>query len=124
MNTENLLRESPNFGPLIHKHKQGLFAERQAAEYYSKFAKILAHRLKTPFAELDLLVLCGRKIIIVEVKSIKSPEFASTLLTDRQLQRLIRAHAFLQNYLNCNCELELALVYPNQKIEILSYPWS
>ncbi len=54
----------------------------------------MAHRLKTPFAELDLLFKKGPKHYLVEVKKLDS-DFSRSLVEKRQMERLRQAYLYL-----------------------------
>jgi putative endonuclease len=61
----------------------------------AKGYRILAFRLRTPQAEIDLLAKRGRILAVVEVKSRTSLEVALETVTFDQRERLRRAGAML-----------------------------
>lgn len=99
---------------------QGQDSERIVLEHYKQRGfRCLKQRWKTPFAEIDLLLLSPKNLIyLVEVKTVSSFDFISHRLGDRQKRRLERAHA------HC-CEkwgtvvLELAVVSQQKKVLII-----
>jgi putative endonuclease len=61
-------------------------------EYRRKNYRLLHQRLKTPFAEVDLVLRSPRgELTLVEVKSVTSFDFLHVRLTGRQKFRLRRA---------------------------------
>lgn len=73
-------------------------AEWICSQYFLKLNyRLLKHRMKTPFAELDLIFESPKgEILIIEVKSIQSQEFIQGRLTEKQKKRLGRAMQYLQ----------------------------
>ncbi|MCC7305423.1 MAG: YraN family protein [Alphaproteobacteria bacterium] len=62
----------------IAAYKRGMFAEKLAAVVLRlKGYKILRHRYKTPFGEIDLVARKGKYLVFVEVKD--RPDFGAAL---------------------------------------------
>lgn len=57
--------------------------------------RIIARNLRTPFAEVDLLVRRGRALVLVEVKTLYRPAHSELLVRLSQQRRLARAAAHL-----------------------------
>lgn len=115
------------------KHAWGLSCEIKAAQFYlKKDYKFLAHRLKTPFAEIDLVFYrepkifvdefdkstsqgvlqeesCEANLILVEVKSY-SVDWAEQALSVSQKQRLQRARFYLQEKFGQPTQLHLVVI--------------
>lgn len=77
--------------------------------------KLLFWRLKTPFAEVDLIFrdLEGR-LCVVEVKTSLHEPFAEHRVSFKQRARLSRARAFIEETWGFEAYLQLALVEKNQ----------
>lgn len=88
-----------------------MLAEEIAAEWWkSQGYDALAHRWKTPFAEIDLVLGKHQTRVLCEVKTINDDCLASIRLGFGQRQRLIRAFSWcLENY-SGEWSLQLALV--------------
>ena len=70
----------------------GRAAESIAALYLlAKGYRILGHRLRTPFGEVDLAAWKGGVLVIVEVKARKSIAAALEAVGREQQQRILRA---------------------------------
>lgn len=87
------------------KHKRlqayhfGLSAEEAAARWLRlKGYVILARRLRNAFGEIDLLVMKGNTLVIVEVKARRNFRDCLEAVTPMQQQRLIRAATALMAY--------------------------
>lgn len=76
--------------------KWGRAGERRAALMLRlKGYTIVAHRLRTPVGEIDLVAKRGSTLAIVEVKARSNPNHALEALSRRQRHRLARAAAWL-----------------------------
>jgi putative endonuclease len=97
----------------------GLDAESRVQEFYTKKGlTIVAHRWRTPFAEVDLVFKDSQtgSLLLVEVKKSSYSEFRVHLLSVRQKQRLNRVITWLaeQAY---QVEIRLVIVDENGEIE-------
>lgn len=82
----------------------------------SENLKILARRLKTPFAEIDILAGHQSQIwCVYEVKTFNEA-FQKQVLSLKQKQRLQRACIYLSEKFQVTVILKLALVEKNQKV--------
>lgn len=104
------------------RHLRGYKSEFLVGQYYLRQGyKIIAHRYKTPFAEIDLI--CQDKnqnIVMVEVKTASDPFWQSHRVSRRQKQRLKNACHYLHGKSGKNIEVHLALVEKKGKIDILT----
>lgn len=78
--------------------------------------RIVAHRLRTPMGEIDIVARRGRTLAIVEVKARADWRAASEAVSARQRGRLARAaHAFLATnpqYNGLSLRFDVMLVTP------------
>ncbi len=73
-------------------YHRGLWAEELAKLWLRlKGYRILAHRLKTPLGEIDLLAQRGAYLVIIEVKQRAELDDAAGAISLRQRQRLLQA---------------------------------
>lgn len=78
---------------------KGLRCEDLALQHYQKQGYVvLSRRLKTPFAEVDLLLKKEAEFLMVEVKSAPKEGFEVHRLTRRQKERLLRAYSYLSKF--------------------------
>lgn len=85
---------------LNSNHQRGLQCELKVADHFKASGyRWIHHRLKTPFAEVDLLFEGVDHFLMVEVKSCSSLQFAIGKLRGRQKQRLQRAYLHLTEVL-------------------------
>jgi putative endonuclease len=76
------------------------FASGLAAEYAAMLAltlkgyRILAHRTRTPFGEIDIAARTGDTLVIIEVKKRSGAGEAAGAITRAQQQRLMKAAEF------------------------------
>jgi Holliday junction resolvase-like predicted endonuclease len=84
----------------------------------SQGARLIEQRYKTPFGEVDLFMVApsGAKLI-VEVKSVRSVEFAETRVSRRQRKRLQNVVQYLAE-IHSEVEFMLALVDDQNKVQI------
>jgi putative endonuclease len=76
----------------IGRYRRGRFSEIiGAAALMAKGYRILARRCRTPFSEIDLIAVRGRRLIFVEVKRRTSWLEAEAALSPRQAGRIARA---------------------------------
>ncbi len=75
----------------LGRYRRGLTSEIVAAAFLlAKGYRILARRHRTPFGEIDLIAVRGRRLAFVEVKRRNSIAEAEASLTIRQRQRMQR----------------------------------
>ncbi len=93
-------------------HQRGLKAEEIVIDYYqSRNFLLLKQRMKTPFAEVDLLFRAPQgHLLMVEVKSVNLSSFYLTRVSKRQKNRLEKAVIFLSNRFNILVEIHWAFV--------------
>jgi Holliday junction resolvase-like predicted endonuclease len=74
--------------------------------------RLLKHRERTPFAEIDLLTLSGcNRLLLIEVKTVKMEIWGErSLITRAQANRLLRARAWLEDSYQKPVSLSLAVV--------------
>lgn len=114
------LREFGSIGTESFNKKQlGLFAEYLVAkDLHARNYRLLRHQLKTPFAEVDLLLQTPKQeLLICEVKLMRARAWAHSPLPERQLQRLSRAQEYLAHKYDQPCEVWLAKVSAEWLIE-------
>jgi putative endonuclease len=99
--------KSYNFG-LLGEYVSMLF-------YRSKFYKILQHRFKTKFGEIDFICKRFDKIVFVEVKS-RSSQYDEILCCTNQQKRIVRAAEFFllkyPQYRSYKLGFDLVLIKP------------
>lgn len=79
----------------IGRYHRGRFSELiAAAALIAKGYRVLARRCRTPFGEIDLIAVRGRRIAFVEVKRRATRQEAEAALTSRQAGRIGRASEF------------------------------
>ncbi len=103
------------------RHRKGYRNEFLVGQFYLRQGfKIVAHRFKTPFAEVDLI--CEDKnqdLVIVEVKTVSDSFWNSSRISSRQKYRLKNATLHLMEQTSKNVEVHLAFVDKDGKIDIL-----
>ena len=76
-----------------------------------KNCEILGHRIKTPFAEVDVLFRSSKsKVILLEVKSLSKWVWIESRLTKKQSERLKRAAIYFENRLGESVQICVAYV--------------
>lgn len=102
-------------------HFRGLESEKVVIQYYlNKNFQLLKQRVKTPFAEVDLLFRSPRgHLLMVEVKSANDSSFYSARISKRQMQRLNRAACFLADRFDCLVEYHWAFVDQNYSVTVI-----
>lgn len=102
-------------------HLRGHRAEEKVADFFrQKKYKILKQRWRSPFAEVDLVVESpSGGIGLIEIKTISHFDFINVRISEKQKQRLQRAHLFVQSKTKRPVVLYLALV--NQRGQILFF---
>ena len=95
---------------------RGRWAEILAGAFLMcKGYRLLAHRARTPYGEVDLAALKGRALVIIEVKARKSRGAALEAVGQQQRQRLMHAAAFLAarwRLQNRPIRLDIVLILP------------
>ncbi|HEX7675807.1 MAG TPA: YraN family protein [Bdellovibrio sp.] len=102
-------------------HRRGLESEKIVIDFYlKKNFVLLKQRIKTPFAEVDLLFKSPHgHLLMVEVKSANLSSFYFSRISKRQKDRLVRATTFLASHFNCLVEMHWAYVDQNHKVTVL-----
>lgn len=96
---------------MYYEHSKGLNSELRVIKQLQDLGwKLLNHRFKTKFAEVDLVFKKQNRVRIIEVKSVSSWDFASARLGKKQKQRLIQVFHYFQQRFSGELILELALV--------------
>lgn len=76
----------------LRAYRLGLYAEWRAVLYgWMRGYRLIAHRLRTPHGEIDLIMARGKTIIFIEVKARATREEGLYALQPKQQQRIIRA---------------------------------
>ena len=103
-------------------HQRGLLSEERVRVYYQKKSyHLIEQRVKTPFAELDLLFRTPEgHLLIVEVKTANLSSFYNYKVTTRQKFRLLRAVQFLAERFATLVEIHWAFVTKEGEITIIS----
>ena len=71
----------------------------------------MGERLKTPFAEVDILFRSAKgKVVLLEVKTLSKWIWLESRITAKQKSRLKRAAQFLENKLNESVQVCAAFV--------------
>ena len=79
----------------IGRYRRGRFSELlAAATLLAKGYRILARRLRTPYGEVDLIAVRGRRLAFIEVKRRATRADAEAALSPRQAGRMSRAAEF------------------------------
>jgi len=115
--------DSPASPPALHwSHERGLDAESKVIRYFlDQNYELLFQRLKTPFAEVDLVFLAPDGFwLMVEVKSLQQDHFLTYRISRRQKQRLLNARHFLQDRFQELVELHWAFVTGDDDILIVT----
>jgi putative endonuclease len=76
----------------IDRYRRGRFSELLAAAMLmAKGYRILERRRRTPYGELDIIAVRGRRLAFVEVKRRATRAEAEAALTQYQARRMVRA---------------------------------
>jgi putative endonuclease len=79
----------------VGRYRRGRFSELvAAAALIAKGYRILARRLRTPYGEVDLIAVRGRRLAFIEVKRRATRAECEAALTPRQAGRMGRAAEF------------------------------
>ena len=102
------------------EHIKGLKSEKIVLQFLIKNGwSLTSQRLKTPYAEIDLLVCKDDLYKVVEVKSINNEEFLEYRLNYKQKARLKKAIEYLIRELDKVVFFELAIVNSQGQIELI-----
>src|SRR5262245_25490590 len=83
---------SPKTVERIGRYRRGRFSEwLAAAVLMARGYRILARRCRTPYGEIDLIAVRGRRLAFVEVKRRPTRLEAEAAITPRQAARIARA---------------------------------
>ncbi len=99
----------------ITADQQGRLAEAEACQFLkNKGYTLLANRHKTPYGEIDLLMVKDKTIIAIEVKYRRALTTAAESISPRQKQRI-------QNALSCflGQHPELVTEYPFIQFDVV-----
>ena len=89
------MRNTPASPDRIARYRRGRMSEwLAAAVLLAKGYRILGRRLRTPFGEIDLIAVRGRRLAFVEVKRRATRLDAEAAITPRQAGRIARAAEF------------------------------
>jgi putative endonuclease len=114
------MRTTPPASPeRLGRYRRGRFSEwLAAAALMARGYRILARRCRTPYGEVDLIAVRGRRLAFVEVKRRATRLEAEAAITPRQAGRIARAAAFWvsRNMAYCDHEqgLDAVLVMPRR----------
>ncbi len=82
----------PGKGDRLARYRRGRLSELIAAALLmAKGYRILARRCRTPYGEIDLIAVRGRRLAFVEVKHRPTREQAEAALSDYQGHRIAEA---------------------------------
>ncbi len=103
----------------IRRYRRGRFSELvAAAALLAKGYRILARRCRTPYGEIDLIAVRGRRLAFVEVKRRATSLEGEAALTPRQAGRVARAAEFWisrhPRYRDHDLGLDAVLVMPGR----------
>ncbi|MAP24198.1 MAG: YraN family protein [Rickettsiales bacterium] len=94
---------------------RGYIAEVVAGVYLSSLGyKIVSHRVKTPFGEIDLIARKKNIYLFVEVKYRKTHYDSAFSLSYRQTQRIINAANFYQTQISCPTQIRFDVILINR----------
>ena len=98
-------------------HRSGFDAEKLVrSDWMDRGATVVAERLRTPFAEIDLLFRWKGQLWLIEVKTLSRVEFLSVRMSRRQKVRLCQAREWIQEHFRMETALIFAVVQGNGKI--------
>ena len=109
-------------------HQTGLWAEWIARLYLRCTGyKIIAHRLRTPVGEIDILAKKGDTWVIIEVKYRKTKTDAYHAITPHQQARLIKASLWISQQNNLPqttpIRFDAILLWGNHNLKHLKNAW-
>jgi putative endonuclease len=89
------MRNTPASAERIGRYRRGRISEwLAAAVLLAKGYRILGRRVRTPYGEIDLIAVRGRRLAFVEVKRRATQGEAEAAVTPRQAGRIARAAEF------------------------------
>jgi putative endonuclease len=89
------MRNMPASPERIGRYRRGRFSEwLAAAVLLAKGYRILGRRMRTPYGEIDLIAVRGRRLAFVEVKRRATRLEGEAAITPRQAGRIARAAEF------------------------------
>ena len=89
------MRNSTATAERIGRYRRGRLSEwLAAAALLAKGYRILGRRVRTPYGEIDLIAVRGRRLAFVEVKRRATRGEAEAAVTPRQAGRIARAAEF------------------------------
>jgi putative endonuclease len=103
----------------IARYRRGRLSEVAAAVLLlAKGYRILARRCRTPYGEIDLIAVRGRRLAFIEVKRRPTREEAEAALSDYQGRRIVQAAEYWverhRRYRDYDRGLDAVLVIPFQ----------
>jgi putative endonuclease len=103
----------------LRRYRRGRISEWVAAvALLARGYRILAHRCRTPYGEIDLIAIRGRRLAFVEVKRRGTRLEGEAALAPRQVARIARAAEFWvarhPAYRDHDCGLDVVLVMPGR----------
>jgi putative endonuclease len=103
----------------IERYRRGRLSEWvAAAALMAKGYLILGRRVRTPFGEVDLIAVRGKRLAFVEVKRRATRADGEAAITPRQAQRIARAAEFWVSrhkaYSDHEQGLDVVFVTPNR----------
>lgn len=106
---------------LYWAHERGLQSEKYVIEFYqSNCFELLGQRVKTPFAEVDLLFRAPEgHVLLVEVKTANIQDFHLYRISLKQRKRLLRALLFLAEKFEALVEAHWAFVTKEGEVTII-----
>ena len=79
----------------VARYERGRWSELAAAALLmAKGYRVLARRHRTPYGEIDLIAVRGRRLVFVEVKQRASQEAAEASISSSQARRIATAAQF------------------------------
>ena len=119
--TRSLVASEPNkpFPGNDSRYQRGLWAEEICQQYYQKlgFARV-AHRLRTPFGEVDWVFKREGIWVCVEVKLWRATDDIHMCVKFAQKQRLRRAYEYLLSKVHKNLEFHLVVVGSDGSVQV------
>jgi putative endonuclease len=111
------MRNTPASAERIGRYRRGRVSEwLAAAMLLAKGYRILGRRVRTPYGEIDLIAVRGRRLAFVEVKRRATRGEGEAAVTPRQAGRIARAAEFWvsrrQAYREHEQGLDVVLVTP------------
>lgn len=88
-------------------YQKGIYAEDKAVKFLVQYCRILMRRHRTPYGEIDILMLDQNTLVAVEVKSRKSYNEALYAITPRQYTRISHALTYTAGHLNHHGDLRI-----------------